>query len=294
MSSIGKSTYKLLGDFHRVSRFLQENYTLEQKNGYLVQPFFEYAHTHPMFNHSLTHRFGLWEEEGRVVAVACYEMTVGEAFLCAGRGYEHLLGEMLDHAEQQLSVEKEGKRVLHVWTTDTQQQVIDLLTDKGYTLAHEESITIYPYSRGFDRPVLPLGYTAISLEEENDFHKIHECLWKGFDHGDNPDDDVDCRMLMQSGPNFRKDLTTVVKAPDGSYACYAGMWLDEANGYAYLEPLATVPAHRKKGLAKAALMIGMEKTSKLGAKYCYGGVFEYYNHLGFENAGKRLAYKKQW
>ena len=191
-------------------------------------------------------------------------------------------------------MEKEGKRVLHVWTTDSQQQVIDLLGAKGYALAYEESITTYPYHKGFDEPVLPPGYKAISLDEENDFRKIHECLWKGFDHGDSPDDDIDCRMLMQSGPNFRKDLTTVIKAPDGSYACYAGMWLDEANGYAYLEPLATVPAHRKKGLAKAALLIGMAKTRKLGAKYCYGGVFDYYKNLGFEDAGKRLAYKKQW
>ncbi len=294
MGKITKRSYKLLADFQSVSKFLQDNYDLEQKNGYLVQPFFEYAHTHPMFNHSLTHRFGLWEEEGRVVAIACYEMNVGEAFLCAARGHDNLLKEMLDHAEQHLAVEKEGKRVLHVWTTDSQRQLIDLLTARGYSLAHEEPITIYPYDKGFAEPVLPSGYSAISLEDENDVQKIHECLWKGFDHGDNPDDDVDCRLLMQSGPNFRKDLTTVIKAPDGSYACYAGMWLDEANDYAYLEPLATVPAHRKKGLAKVALMIGMEKTQKLGAKYCYGGVFEYYNNLGFEDAGKRQIYKKQW
>ena len=29
----------------------------------------------------------------------------------------------------------------------------------------------------------------------------------------------------------------------------AGMWFDEQNKYAYLEPLATVPEHRRKGLA---------------------------------------------
>lgn len=30
-------------------------------------------------------------------------------------------------------------------------------------------------------------------------------------------------MLMQSSPNFRKDLTTVIKASNGDYACYGGV-----------------------------------------------------------------------
>ena len=38
-------------------------------------------------------------------------------------------------------------------------------------------------------------------------------MYRGFDHGDEPNSDLDCRMLMQSGPNFRKDLTTIIKAP---------------------------------------------------------------------------------
>ena len=83
-------------------------------------------------------------------------------------------------------------------------------------------------------------YLIISLEDENDYKKINDCLWKGFNHGDNPDDDIDRRIHMQCGPNFRKELTTVIKAPNGDYACYAGMWFDEKNNYAYLEPLATV------------------------------------------------------
>ncbi|NLH95902.1 MAG: GNAT family N-acetyltransferase [Clostridiaceae bacterium] len=46
---------------------------------------------------------------------------------------------------------------------------------------------------------------------------------------------------------------------DGEYACYAGMWFDEINKYAYLEPLATVPEHRRKGLTTVALTEGIKK-----------------------------------
>jgi hypothetical protein len=84
-------------------------------------------------------------------------------------------------------------------------------------------VRVFPYHKPFPGVKPPQGFTAISLAEENDYGKIHACLWKGFNHGDNPDDDRDSRMLMQSSPNFRKDLTTVIKASNGDYACYGGV-----------------------------------------------------------------------
>ena len=89
-------------------------------------------------------------------------------------------------------------------------------------------------------------------------------------------------------------MTTVIKAPDGDYACFAGMWFDERNNYAYLEPLATVPAYRRMGLAKAALVEAMEKTKELGAAYCFGGVPEFYAALGFAAISQREMWKKEW
>jgi hypothetical protein len=161
--------YKLLVDFDRVNRYLADVYNMETLNGYLLPQYFEYAHTHTLFNYKLAHRFGLWEDE-------------------------------------------------------------------------------------------------------NDLKKINDCLWFGFDHGPepDPDNDIDDRMLMQSAPNFRKDLTTVIKAPNDEYACFAGMWIDNQNNYAYLEPLATVPKYRRMGLAAVAVVEGMKKTKKLGQNTVLG------------------------
>lgn len=55
---IYKRRYKLLADFTKVQEFLTEIYSLDTLNSYLLPQFFEYAHTHPFFNHKLTHRFG--------------------------------------------------------------------------------------------------------------------------------------------------------------------------------------------------------------------------------------------
>ncbi len=291
--AVTKRRYRLLADFHRVSRFLDEVYSLDGLNSYLLQPFFEYAHTHPMFQHQLTHRFGLWEEADNLVAVACYEMGLGEAFLSLRDGYSGLLPAMLDHAEQELASVEDGQRALGVWIMAAEEKKRSLLQQRGYQLASSEPVTTFPYHRAFPSSPLPDGFQILSLEDENDIAQIHACLWKGFDHGPTPDNDLDCRLLMQSGPNFRSDLATVVKAPNGDYACFAGMWLNEANHYAYLEPMATVPEYRRMGLATAALVAAMEKTKRLGAEYCFGGSPRFYTAIGFDVIGQRELWQQR-
>ncbi len=284
--------YRMLADFEKVSRFLDDNYDPETLNSYLLRPFFEYAHTHPFFDQESSPRFGLWEDGEELVGVACYEMVPGECFLSVREDYGHLLPEMLEYSERELSAISDGKRTLCVWITDKEEEKSQLLLENGYEKVYTEPVTIFPYEKDFVEADLPTGYSLISLEDENDLEKINECLWKGFDHGPDPDDDNEGRLFMQSGPNFRKDLTTIIKAPDGKYACYAGMWLNEQNGYAYLEPLATVPEHRGKGLATMALTEAMKKTKELGAKYCFGGVVDFYNSIGFEPVCVREKWQK--
>lgn len=285
--------YKLLQDFGLVNDFLIKNYSLEM-NGCVEQAFWEYAHTHPCFNHKLTHRFGLWEDDGRLVAIAFYEMDLGEGLLFASEGYEYLYEDMLNYAEKELSVKEDGLTSIEIWTGDKQTALRKLLIARGYETSYREAVTIYPYEKRFKNYELPEGFSIISLEDENDLYKINSCLWKGFNHGDEPDDDIDGRMQMQSGPSFRKDLTTVIKAPNGEYACFAGMWVDDKNGYAYLEPLATVPSYRKLGLASIALTEAMKKTIPFGAKYCIGGSIKFYTNYGFDIIGYREKWIKRW
>ena len=141
----------------------------------------------------------------------------------------------------------DNRRRLSVWIIDKEPQKSKILQERGYKRIHCDPVNIFTYENGFPIVDLPDGFSIISLEDANDFKKINACLWKGSDHGPEPDDDLECRMLMQVGPNFSKELTTVIKAPNGDYACFAGMWFNEANKYAYLEPLATIPEYRKMG-----------------------------------------------
>ena len=120
-NNIIQRRYKLLSDFEVVHSFLTDVYNSKTLNSFLLPQFFEYAHTHPAFEHKLTHRMGLWEDSSKLVGVACFEMSVGEAFLSTRKGYEYLLPEMLRYAEIELSSIKDGKNNLCVWITDKEQ-----------------------------------------------------------------------------------------------------------------------------------------------------------------------------
>lgn len=172
--------------------------------------------------------------------------------------------------------------------------LIQLLIRKGYKKTYAEPIRVFQYDSGFSERKLPEGFTLITLEDENDPRKIHDVLWRGFNHGDEPDDNLDCRLLMQSGPHFRKDLTVIIKAPNGEYSCFACMWVDGINDFAYLEPLATDPRYRRLGLATISVTELMKRTKKLGATYCFGGVPEFYPRIGFDTVCHREKWSKVW
>ena len=87
---------------------------------------------------------------------------------------------------------------------------------------------------------------------------------------------------MQSGPNFRPELNIVVRAPDGNFVSYSGTWFEPTNRIAYVEPVATDPDYRRRGLGKAAVLEGIRRCNVLGATVAYvGSDLAFYRALGF-------------
>ncbi|MDQ7807480.1 GNAT family N-acetyltransferase [Amycolatopsis sp. A133] len=66
-------------------------------------------------------------------------------------------------------------------------------------------------------------------------------------------------------PGYRGDLHILVEAPDGTMACSAIVWLDEANSTVEFEPVGTHPGYRRRGLARALLLHGMQRAREAGA-----------------------------
>jgi ribosomal protein S18 acetylase RimI-like enzyme len=65
----------------------------------------------------------------------------------------------------------------------------------------------------------------------------------------------------------------VAVAPDGAIAAFCTIWFDDVTRSAYVEPLATVPAHRRLGLGRALLTEGLRRLHRMGATRAFVGGF---------------------
>jgi GNAT superfamily N-acetyltransferase len=291
---ITQRRYDVLSDFHTVYSFLEATYDFETLNSYLLPHYWEYAHYLQWFDYIRAHRMGLWEDDGKLVGIAAYEMNIGIAHLHTSSEYRCLLPELLDWAEKELSASKDGKQSLGVWITSKETDKQDLLSRRGYQRVHTEPVKIFRYDNPFTERQLPEGYRIINGVGV-DHAKLAESFWRGFDHDEVPPEvNIDGNVKVWNAPHARKDLMTIAVAPNGKYACALGMWVDYRNQYAYLEPLATVPKYRRMGLATIALTEAMKKTKALGARYCFGGGREFYTAIGFEHICNREIWERMW
>lgn len=279
---IVRRPYRILEDFHKVYNFLVSIYAHNGCNGHAA-PYFEYAQSHAYFDASQSHRISLWEENSEIAGMAFYEMKPGTALFALQPGYEFLIPEMFDYAETRLCGD-DGKLEINVLAA--QAAIRAELAARGYHCEKFWTTAGYSYSKGPLSYALPVGYRFLSADETYDYWKHRVCTWYGFNHGDEgaPDQDIEDLIHYTAAPHFRRDLDVVVVAPNGDYACFAGMWLVPGNKLAYLEPLCTMPQYRRKGLAAAAMAELQRRTEQEGADFLTGGSNPFYYAIGFEAA----------
>ncbi|MEA5039776.1 MAG: GNAT family N-acetyltransferase [Clostridiaceae bacterium] len=279
---MGQRPYQILLDFPKVYEFLVHIYARDGRNGQAA-PFFEYAQSHSYFDASQSHRIGLWEEDGELAAVAFFEMKPGTVLLAVRPDCRRLLPEMVTYAERRLCNES-GEIRMNVLST--QAELRAELAARGYHRTQFWVMTGYPYDKGPLPYELPDGFRFLDAGEPDDFWKHRVCTWYGFNHGDEgaPDRDIEDLIHYTASPHFQRDLNVTVVAPNGEYACFAGVWMVPENRLAYLEPLCTMPQYRRKGLAAAALAELQRRTAIKGAVFLTGGSNPFYQSIGFEPA----------
>jgi len=273
-------------DYEAVTEFLAGLYQPDDQDGNWLWPVWEYAYTHPWFDEASAGRIGLWEESGRIVGVATYELHLGEAFFSTHPGYAHLKPEMLTYAEEHLSATgNDGRRCLKAYVNDFDDAFAEEVVARGYTKDPDSHRPMAQFVIDSPFPEIGLaeGFTLQSLADDNDLRKWARCLWRGFDHpGEPPEDGVEGGMKMQSGPHYRKDLVIVAVAPNGDFVSTCGMWHDPANRFCDVEPVATDPDYRRRGLGRACVLEGIRRCGDLGAPVAYVGSDQpFYLSFGF-------------
>lgn len=286
-------------DFEPISSFLYTLYQPDNRDGNWFQPIWEYAYTHPWFDAESVSHIGIWEDGGKIVAVATYEMRLGEAFFQVHPAYEHLKPEMLTYAEQHLSATNDdGKRCLRAYVTDFDAAFEQVVQTRGYALdpGWHRPMAQFVIPSPFPPIRLREGFRLKSLADDNNLAKVDRVLHRGFNHpGEPPADGIEGRKQMQSGPHFRKDLTIVVEAANGAFVAFSGLWYDPVNHFGYVEPVATDPDYRRMGLGTAAVLEGIRRCGELGATVAYVGAdLPIYLAMGFKKLYDLRCWVKQW
>lgn len=286
--------YASLEEFIRIGDFLIETYRPWQTPNWL-QARWEYMHFHPNLDLRHLGQVGIWEDDGAVVGVVHYEDQLGDAYFQVHPDYGHLKAEMLDYAEAQLAVERAGERYLRLVINEFDAELIRLASERGYRCRQDrpQLVSLLRVDGLVNVPSLPAGFRLVSLAEENDLTKLNRCLWRGFNHPGEPGGDLSGRRLMQSTPNFDHSLNVAVVSPRGEYVSYSGIWYDQRNQVAYVEPVATDPDYRRMGLGRAAVLECVRRTAERGANIVQVGSGQaFYQAIGFRPAWATYFWEK--
>jgi len=277
MKPLGRR-YRTEDDYWRMREFLRQVFLLNdrrQRSWHVAR--LDYARWHSCLNCAgvrLEDVAFLWESEGRIIAFLLPDGGPGEAHLCMHPGLRtrELEAEMIAVAEEQLAARQpDGSQQLAIWAPAQDVLRQDLLKERGYT-RDQNAETQWRRSLDSSIPDVPIpeGYRIRSLELGLELLERCYASGLGFHDGDiqiavNNRNDPSWYRNIQTAPLYRRDLDLVAIAPEGEIAAFCTIWFDDVTRSGYFEPVATVPAHQRRGLGKAVMTEGLRRLQGIGA-----------------------------
>jgi len=291
--------YQPYKDSSKVSQFLERTCPSTDRNPNWLRARWEYMvySVQDGVQENLA-SIGIWESRGEIVAMVNLEHTLGEAYLQVHPAYTYLKAEMLSYAETALCKTEGGKKRLTLYVNEFDGEWEALADAAGYV----KGVDAPQVTARFDMAVgslayaLPKGFKLTDRLKSDDLRRINRVLWRGFNHeGPPPEKYVAGRADVAKGPLFRKDLVVMVEAPDGNFVSYCGVWYEAATQVAYVEPVATDPDYRRRGLGKAVVLEAIQRAKQLGAtRAIVISGLEFYRAIGFQPVFVCYPWHKEW
>jgi ribosomal protein S18 acetylase RimI-like enzyme len=109
----------------------------------------------------------------------------------------------------------------------------------------------------------------------------------------------DYRDCVMHKPGYHPDHVRAVVAPDGRFASFTVLWLDEINHVGLFEPLGTHPDFQRRGLARSLMLHCLHdmqrrgmKTVKVGYDATNAAADQLYRGIGFAHKYATLGYRQ--
>jgi GNAT superfamily N-acetyltransferase len=212
---------------------------------------------------------------------------------------------MVATAEKHLTeTDQAGCRRLEIYIDSQDKAIQEVLRRRGFQRIERPNEQEIQHRRSLAEPLPEVSATPgyIIRPMGDGLELLERCYASGLGfHEDdihiarNNRDDPAWYHSIQSSPLYRRDLDIVAVASDGSIAAFCTAWFDDVTRTAYLEPVATVPAHRKHGLGKAVCLEALQRLKHMGCQVAFvGGYSERANALYFSLMGPEHDVSEPW
>ncbi len=138
-----------------------------------------------------------------------------------------------------------------------------LLADMNYKIQNTESVLTMDLSHDLSYG-LPVEFSVSKPNAPIDEWKWRLVIHRGFDNDGMP------QILSKETAEAEKQLRIneyikIFAIKDGDYVAHCGVWY-HGGETAYIEPVATVPEYRRKGLGRAVVYEALKRAENQGAK----------------------------
>ena len=197
-------------------------------------------------------------ENGELIGAVVYNTDYNDRwYIIHSISDENLLGQMIEYVTEA----DVNTAIIKANLNDT--VLCRLLANAGFENQHLQSVLELDLSRNLSFQ-LPQGYYLNAPDSNIDIWQWRLVIYHGFDHEgilQEPGEEVAKAGKHLEIPEYIK----VFAIKDGEYAAHCGVWYNGGNT-AYIEPVATVPEHRGKGLGRAVVYEAVNRAKERGAK----------------------------
>lgn len=270
--------------YESICRFLLEAEKLEY-NEHFHWGRFEWMHGHSYLDEDKLTSIAMFRDEGgAIVGLTAYDTGYDDRmYLIHTTSDRALLERMVDTVLEGES----GGAVIKANTKDA--ALCRMLQEKGFDKKNRCACVL---SLDLSEPLeysLPDAYTMSPQGFAADPWQYQLVIHRGFDNEGIPDKWDD--EILKRIPHADEDLKTFAIS-NGGYCAHCGLWYT-TGGTAYVEPVATVPEHRRRGLAKAVVYEACSRAKARGAKRATViSDQEFYFRIGFTLSSEVYDWEK--
>lgn len=217
------------------------------------------------------HRVRLWLMDGAVVAVAMFE-SAGNVLVELLPQSEALLPEIVGRAER--AARRAGQARLNVRVYEGDAPRIAALETLGYARSAPEGVSFrIDLSRELRMPSPPPGFRVRDSTDVDPERRAqaHRDAWNDLSEIGLPDArsnfSTEVYLGLKTAPDYDATLDILVQADDGTLVANCICWSDAESRIGSFEPVGTHARHRRRGLARLAILEGLRRLEARGMRF---------------------------